>query len=78
MLLSILGADGASCSRWLAAIAPSIEATQSSRHEIYLSVKHETKHKDYQRREDEVTNHLSTWMREIATNLEKNRQHLFL
>jgi hypothetical protein len=34
------------------------------------------KHKDHQRREDEVANLLSTWMSEISTNLEKNGHHL--
>jgi hypothetical protein len=35
------------------------------------------KHKAHLRIEDEVANLLSTWMREIPTNLEKNGQHLF-
>jgi hypothetical protein len=34
------------------------------------------KHKDHQRRKDEVANLLSTWMCEIPINLEKNGQHL--
>ena len=36
---------------------------------------HEIKHKDHQRREDEVANLLSTRMNEIPTKFEKNRQH---
>jgi hypothetical protein len=34
------------------------------------------KYKDQRRIEDEVTNLLSTWMREILTNLKKNGQYL--
>jgi hypothetical protein len=39
-------------------------------------MEHETKHKDHQRREDGVVNIWHTWMSEIPTKLEKNKQHL--
>ena len=39
-------------------------------------MEHETKHKDHQRREDEVANFWRTWIREILTKLEKNGQHI--
>ena len=38
-------------------------------------MKHETKHKYHQKREDEVANFWSTWMSEIPTKLEKMEQH---
>ena len=41
-----------------------------------FSMKHETKHIDHQRREDEVANFWSNWMSEIPTKLEKNGQQL--
>ena len=39
--------------------------------QISLTMKHETKHKDHQRREDEVANLWRTWMSEISTKHEK-------
>ena len=39
-------------------------------------MEHERKHKDHQRREDEVANLWRTWTSEISTKLEKNGQHL--
>jgi hypothetical protein len=35
------------------------------------------KHKDHERKENKIANLLTTWMREIPINLEKNGQHLF-
>jgi len=39
-------------------------------------MEHETKHKDHQRRDNEVPNIWRTWMSRIPTKLEKNWQHL--